>query len=215
MWEYEAGRLVRIEHPELGALRVETQGAWVMRIERDSADEGRAGRAAPLLQARYSDAGHLLALPIGAGRVQSFTWYAGQLVAWESESGECVRWHYETQLLSEIAEASGRQRRIRWGANKAVDGWDSRWRAPLHLAAVRGDGESEEESRYALTWRGFVLEREWGFVPYRGKRTPARLFRRSLCEDKEIERSKTKRSLIAEAGPEVAEAFVDAASTVG
>jgi len=150
-WYYEAGRLVGIEHPVLGRLRVSTQGAWVTRIElSESGDETLA-----LLEAGYSDGRRLLKLRVGDQTEQEFTWEGTELVAWRSADGELVRWSYRGGLLSQISEPNGRRREIRWRANKGFGRGDSRWALPVHLAAV-----DDVNYGYTLTRRGFVLTRE-------------------------------------------------------
>jgi len=152
-WYYDAGRLVGIEHPALGRLRVSTQGAWVTRIElSESGDEMLA-----LLEASYSDGGRLLKLRVGDQAEQEFTWEGRELVARRSADGEFVRWSYRDGLLSQISEPNGRRREIRWRANKGFGRGDSRWALPVHLAAV-----DDVNYGYMLTSRGFVLTRKTG-----------------------------------------------------
>jgi len=150
-WHYEAGRLAKIKHPALGELQVSTQGAWITRIERREVP----GRASILLEAAYSDEGHLLNLRIGEQMEQEFTWDGAELVAWRNAQGECVGWSYTDGLLSQIVEPSRPVREIRWRENKGFGRGDSRWLLPVHLASVGG-----EYYDYQLTSRGFVLTRE-------------------------------------------------------
>jgi len=150
-WQYEAGRLVKIEHPVLGRLQVSTQGAWITRIEHSEEPEG----ASPLLEAVYSDGGRLLKLRVGEQAEQKFTWEGTELVAWPGAEGACVRWSYRGGLLSQISEPNGRLREIHWRANTGFGRGDSRWALPVHLAAIDGD-----YYHYKLTSRGFVLTRE-------------------------------------------------------
>jgi|GEM_PF-1243109 len=151
-WYYEAGQLVRIEHPVLGELRITTQGGWITRI----AHSEPAGKLS-LLEAAYSDDGHLLNLRIGEQAEQEFTWNGSDLVSWRNADGELVRWSYRDGILSQISEVGQLAREIRWRENKGFGRGDSRWALPVHLAAV-----DEVNYSYALTSRGFVLMRETG-----------------------------------------------------
>jgi len=150
-WRYESGRLVEIEHPALGKLCVSTQGGWITRIEPSEAVEG----AGSLLEAAYSDDGHLLKLQVGDQAEQEFTWNEGQLIAWRNAAGETLSWSYVDGLLSQISEPGRPAREVRWRENEGFGRGDSRWPLPVHLAAV-----DNEHYHYALTSRGFVLTRE-------------------------------------------------------
>jgi len=150
-WRYEAGRLVEIAHPVLGRLRVSTQGAWVTRIERSEGADG----AGFLLEAVYSDEGHLLKLQVGGQAGQEFIWSEGQLLAWRNAAGETLNWRYSDGLLAQISGPGQAAREIRWRENKGFGRGDSRWALPVHLAAV-----DDVNYSYTLTNRGFVLTRE-------------------------------------------------------
>lgn len=153
-WRYAQGTLAAIEHPHLGSLRVSTQGAWITRIAQAGAPAGQPA----LLQARYSDGGRLRMLQLEKENAQELTWNdAGELVVWRRADGREVRWNYEAHLLGGIIEPDQPPRAIRWRENPGYGRGDSRWPAPVHLAAAGAD-----EYDYRLTSRGFILGRKEG-----------------------------------------------------
>jgi YD repeat-containing protein len=152
VWQYARGTLTGIDHPILGPLRVSTQGAWITRVE--SSDALAGGH--PLLQASYSKNGRLQTLQIGGLPAQQLVWSeAGELVTWLGVDGRKTYWTYKHNLLSEIADSGKPVRNILWRENSGYWRGDSRWLAPVHLAAFDND-----QYDYELTRRGFLLSRK-------------------------------------------------------
>ena len=150
-WRFHAGLPVGVDDPALGTFLLTMQGALGREIRRADALPG----AAPLLRAVYDASGRLLALTVGAGAEQRFTWdAAGQLVAWRRADGETVRFAYREGLLVSVDAPGQAGRALAWAKNPGHARGDSRWVAPVHLAA---DGDTAYA--YTLSAAGFALRR--------------------------------------------------------
>ena len=150
-WRFWAGLPVEVEDPALGAFIIVTQGALVREIRRADALPG----APPLLQAAYDVSGRLLVLTVGAAAKQRFAWdAAGQLSSWQRADGQTVRFTYREGLLVSVAEPNRPERALAWAKNPGHARGDSRWVAPVHLAADNGTAYA-----YTLSVAGFALRR--------------------------------------------------------
>jgi len=151
-WRYAHGALVSAEHPALGNLQFVTTGALVREIRQADA----AVSAHPLVRASYDSAGRITELVWGAGAEQRLTWSeAGELQSWRRADGTEIGFGYEAGLLVEVREPGKAARRLAWAENPGHARGDSRWAAPVHLAA-----DGEDAYGYALSAKGFTLRRD-------------------------------------------------------
>lgn len=151
VWRYRQGVLVGLEHPSLGRFSLVTQGAWVceVRLREDSTG------GIPLLSACYDEAGRVRSCIFGSEQPHRFEWDAsGQLLSWQRADGVVVHFTYSEGLLAGLTESGKPPHRFAWANNPGHQRGDSRWAAPVHLAA---DGENTYD--YGLTSKGFVLHR--------------------------------------------------------
>ncbi len=149
-WSYAQGLLVSASHPAVGEFRFETQGGRIRRVLLpDGADPAQV-----LLQVDYNPVMQVTRLVTGSTILHTFEWdQLGHLVAWRRADGSEVGFKYRDSLLVEMREPGKPAANFQWQANPDADRGDSRWPAPVHLAADQANDYSID-----LAAAGIVIE---------------------------------------------------------
>jgi hypothetical protein len=131
-WEYREGALVAVEHPLRGRFQVTTRGALIvdlMRVEGGTSDR--------ILHADYDVSGRLVTLHVG-NTLATLEWRDGELTRLVGGEPKPVNFSYRGGLVAAIEPDGGPPRTIAWRENS--DWWrgDSKWLAPVRLAASSG-----------------------------------------------------------------------------
>lgn len=147
-WRYAGGMVTAEEDPEMGRLRFETDGAFIREISRSGPPGG-----GPLMRGGYDTLGRLTTLTFGRDRTERFVWNDdGELTAWMRADGVRLTFAYSRGIVCGIDRNGRRFKTLRWEENRGWRRSDSRWLAPVHLAA-----DSDYDYGYGISEAGYRI----------------------------------------------------------